>query len=119
MATAVELQVSSEGPRVIFFGDDDAGTSSSTGLGVSSSTVIQSPFDQDASEHLVAGFWVLKDLTSLEEAVGWARKCSGFGKGAVLEVMRVLETDDVDDASVETKELRAREEELREKAAAS
>jgi len=119
MAAAEGLQASSKGARVIFSGHDDDGMSSSTGVGVSTSTVVQGPFDQDAPEHLVAGFWVLKSLRSLEEAVGWARKCPGFGKGAVLEVRRVFEAEDVDDGSVEAEELRAREAELREKAAAN
>ncbi|MCJ1365177.1 hypothetical protein MMC16_004297 [Acarospora aff. strigata] len=112
------LQPSSRGARVVFSGDDGsssrAGTEERTG---SSTTVVHGPFDQDAPDRLVAGFWLLKNLCSLDEAVGLVRRCPSMGEEMTVEVRPVHECEDFDDGSVEAGRLREREEELRQKVA--
>jgi hypothetical protein len=62
-------------------------------------------------EQIVSGFW-LWQVGSLDEAVGWARRCPVVSDGSFeLELRPVFEADDFGEAF--TPEARAREEQLR------
>ena len=91
------LHPSSRGRRVIFEG---------TGQ-----TIVDGPFD--ATEELVAGFW-LWQVKDMEEAIVWARRCPNpmVGRG-VLEIRPLFEMADFGDAM--TPELADQEERLRRK----
>ena len=90
------LHPSSRGVRVHF---DDSGT-----------RVVDGPFTE--AKELVAGFW-LWQVSSLEEAVEWARRCPNprGGGESQLEIRPVLEADDFGEAL--TPELREQEDRLR------
>jgi hypothetical protein len=101
MLAAEGLQDSAKGVRVEF---TDAET-----------RVVDGPFTE--VKELVAGFW-LWQVSSMEEAVEWARRCpnpSGGG-AAQLEIRPVFEADDFGEAL--TPELREQEERLRAQSAA-
>jgi hypothetical protein len=99
MLAAEGLQSSAQGVRVRFGG----------GL----STVIDGPFTE--TKELIAGFW-LWQVRSLEEAVEWIRR-SPFRKGnEEIEIRRVFEAEDFGENLAP--EVRAREQELRQRAAA-
>jgi len=89
------LHPSSKGVRVRFSGSDR--------------TVIDGPFAE--TKELVAGFW-LWQVKSLDEAIGWAKRCPNPMKGeSELEIRQVFEAEDFGEEF--TPELRAREEKLR------
>jgi len=54
------------------------------------------------AEDLVAGFWIIQ-VKDLEEALGWVKKCPIRDEGGVIEVRRVVETDDFETATEEIK----------------
>lgn len=90
------LRPSADGAKVIFEG----GTTS----------VVDGPFTE--AKEIVAGYWIWQ-VSSIEEAVEWARRCptdAGLGRRQVLEVRPIYEADDFGDAF--TPELRAQEERL-------
>lgn len=95
------LQPSSKGARVKFLG--------------SKRTVIDGPFAE--TKELIAGFWIWQ-VKSLEEAIEWAKRCPNpFENGeSVLEIRQVFEADDFGEEF--TPEMREKERQLREKAAA-
>jgi hypothetical protein len=89
------LQPTSRGARVRFSG----GTT----------TVIDGPFAE--TKELVAGFW-LWQVTSLDEAIEWARRCPDpMPGGGELEIRPVMEPDDFGESL--TPELREQEARLR------
>src|SRR5512138_960270 len=89
------LQPSSKGARVRFSGGKR--------------TVIDGPFAE--TRELVAGFWLWK-CDSLEEAIGWAKRCPNpHNEDCHIEVRQVFEAEDFGQAF--TPELRAQEERLR------
>jgi hypothetical protein len=90
------LHPSSKGKRVAFSGGKK--------------TVIDGPFAE--TKELIAGFW-LWQVTSIEEAVEWVRRCPDPmpGEDAVIEIRPVFEADDF--GKEFTPELRAQEERLR------
>lgn len=94
------LKPSAEGARVRFSGSER--------------TVIDGPFTE--TKELVAGFW-LWQVSSLEEAIEWARRIPNpTGEESEVEIRPVFEADDFGDEF--TRELRAREERLRERTTA-
>lgn len=89
------LHSSSKGARVRFSGGKR--------------TVIDGPFAE--TRELVAGFWLWK-CDSLEEAIGWAKRCPNpHNEDCHIEVRQVFEAEDFGQAF--TPELRAQEERLR------
>ncbi len=78
-------------------------------------TVIDGPFSE--TKELVAGFW-LWQVSSMEEAVEWARRCPNPmpGTEAELEIRPVFEADDFGEEF--TPELREQEDRLRAEVAA-
>jgi hypothetical protein len=89
------LHPSSKGVRVRFSG--------------SATRVVDGPFTE--VKELVAGFWLLQ-MSSMEEAVEWARRCPNPAGGeSELEIRPVLEADDLGEAL--TPGLREQEERLR------
>lgn len=76
-------------------------------------TVTEGPFA--ATEELVAGFWLWR-VPSMAEAVAWARRCPNpMPDGGELEIRPVFEAEDFGDEF--TPELRAQEEQLRDRVA--
>lgn len=73
-------------------------------------TVVDGPFTE--TKELIAGFW-LWQVTSMEEALAWARRCPDPmpGEDAELEIRPVFEADDF--GAEFTPELRAQEDRLR------
>lgn len=96
LLAAKGLQPSSTGARITFSGENR--------------TVIRGPFPD--AKQLVAGFW-LWECQSLEEAIGWARRCPDPmpGQESQIEVRQLFESDDFGDQF--TPELREKEERLR------
>jgi len=91
------LQPSSKGKRVRFSG---AGR-----------TIIDGPFAE--TKELVAGFWIWQ-VTSMDEAVEWVRRCPNPMPGeSEIEIRQVFEAEDFGEAL--TPELRAQEDRLRAK----
>jgi hypothetical protein len=89
------LHPSSKGFRVRFSG--------------SATRVVDGPLSE--VKELVAGFW-LWQVSSMEEAVEWARRCPNPAAGeSELEIRPVFEADDFGEAL--TPELRQQEERLR------
>jgi hypothetical protein len=90
------LHPSAKGKRVRFSGEKTA--------------VIDGPFP--ATNDLVAGFW-LWQVSSMEEAVAWARRMPNPGDGldTEVEIRPVMEADDF--GAELTPELREQEERLR------
>ena len=72
-------------------------------------TVIDGPFAE--TRELVAGYWMWK-CDSLEEAIGWAKRCPNPHKeDCEIEIRQVFEAEDFGEAF--TPELREQEERLR------
>ena len=73
-------------------------------------TVVDGPFAE--TKELVAGFWIWK-VSSLDEAVSWARRCPDPmpGEDSELEIRPVFEAEDF--GAEFTPELRAQEDRLR------
>jgi hypothetical protein len=89
------LHPSSKGARVRFSGK--------------SRTVVDGPFAE--TKELVAGFW-LWQVSSMEEAIEWVRRCPNPMPGdSEIEIRRVFEAEDFGDAF--TPELREQEDQLR------
>jgi hypothetical protein len=93
------LHPSSKGARIRFSGGK--------------TTVVDGPFTE--SKELIAGYWLIQ-VKSKEEAIAWMRRAP-FGEGTQLEIRQVHEAEDFA-ASDPTGEHRAKEQELREIAAA-
>jgi hypothetical protein len=92
------LHPSSKGARVVFEGG--------------STTVVDGPFTE--SKEIIAGYWVW-EVSSLEEAVEWAKRCPSdpqFGARQVLEVRPIFAAEDF--GAEYTEELRARDARLTE-----
>ena len=72
--------------------------------------VVDGPFAE--TKELVAGFWIWQ-VTSMEEAVEWVRRCPDPmpGEESEIEIRPIFEAEDFGDAF--TPELRAQEERLR------
>lgn len=95
------LHPSSKGARVTFDGEKR--------------TVTEGPFTE--TKELVAGFW-LWQVSSMEEAIEWARRCPNPMPGVSdLEIRPVFEAEDFGEAF--TPELREQEERVRTRAAES
>jgi len=93
------LQPSSKGARVRFSG--------------AKRSVIDGPFAE--TKELVAGFWIWK-VKSLQEAIGWVKKCPNPMPGeSEIEIRQIFEAEDFGDNF--PPEARAAEERLRKKAA--
>lgn len=90
------LKPSVHGKRIRFAGDQR--------------TVIDGPFAE--TKELIAGYWMWQ-VTSLDEAVEWARRCPSPmpGEESELEIRPVYEMDDFGEAA--TPEARERDERLR------
>ncbi|MBX3653078.1 MAG: YciI family protein [Ramlibacter sp.] len=89
------LHPSSRGARVRFSGQERH--------------VIDGPFAE--TKELVAGFWMWQ-CASLEEAIGWVKRCPNPMLGeSEIEIRQVFEADDFGEAF--TPELREQEERLR------
>ena len=94
------LHPSSKGKRVRFSG--------------SQRTVIDGPFTE--TKELIAGFW-LWQVKSIEEAVEWVRRCPNpTGDDSEIEIRPLFEVEDFGPEL--TPELRAKEEQLRNKPSA-
>ena len=90
------LHPSSRGKRVAFSGSKRA--------------VIDGPFSE--TKELVAGFWIWQ-VSSLEEAVEWVKRCPNPHPGeSTIEIRPLFEMEDFGDAL--TPELREQEQRLRE-----
>jgi hypothetical protein len=86
------LHPSSKGVRVRFAGK--------------SRTVVDGPFAE--TKELVAGFW-LWQVSSMEEAIEWVRRCPNPMPGdSEIEIRQIFEAEDFGDAL--TPEMRAQEE---------
>jgi len=89
------LHPSSKGARVRFSGK--------------TRTVVDGPFAE--TKELIAGFW-LWQVSSMDEAIEWARRCPNPMPGdSELEIRRVFEAEDFGESF--TPELREQEEQLR------
>ena len=89
------LHPSSRGARVRFSGK--------------TRTVVDGPFAE--TKELVAGFW-LWQVSSMEEAIEWVRRCPNPMPGdSEIEIRRVFEAEDFGESF--TPELREQEEQLR------
>jgi hypothetical protein len=76
--------------------------------------VTHGPFAETGQ--LVAGFWLIQ-AKSLEEAIGWAKRCPNPMAGeSEIEIRQVFEAEDFGDAL--TPELRQQEDDLRARSAA-
>jgi hypothetical protein len=73
-------------------------------------TVVDGPFAE--TKELIAGYWIWQ-VKSMEEAVGWARRCPDPmpGEDAELEIRPIFEAEDF--GAEFTPELRAQEERRR------
>lgn len=92
------LKPSAEGARVVFEG----GTTS----------VVDGPFTE--SKELIAGYWIW-EVTSLEEAVEWVKRCPSdpkYGATQIIEVRPIFEMEDFGEEY--TPELRERDERMSE-----
>ncbi len=79
-------------------------------------TLVDGPFAE--TKELIAGYWIW-EVKSREEAIAWAKRCpnvAGAGKRGEIEVRQIFDAADFGDAL--TPELRAKEEALRQQAAA-
>jgi len=94
------LRPSNTGKRIRFQGDKR--------------TVIDGPFAE--TKELIAGFWVWQ-VRSMEEAVEWAKRCPNPMEGtSEIEIRPFFEAEDF--GAEFTPELRAKEQRLRQEAAA-
>lgn len=92
------LRPSKEGAKVVFENGDVS--------------VVDGPFTE--AKEIIGGYWVW-EVSTLEEAVQWAKKCPSdpnFGSRQVLEIRPFFEADDFGPEF--TPELREREERLAE-----
>lgn len=88
------LLPSAQGARVVFEGG--------------ATTVVDGPFAE--AKELIAGYWVW-EVSSLEEAVEWAKRCPAGGDlRSTLEIRRIASVEDFGDAY--TPEVAAQEEKL-------
>ncbi len=72
-------------------------------------TVTDGPFTE--TKELIAGYWIWK-CKSMEEAVGWVKKCPNPMNGeSEIEIRQVFDAEDFGEAF--TPELREKEEKLR------
>jgi hypothetical protein len=96
------LQPSSKGARIRFSADDKR-------------SVVDGPFAE--TKELVAGFWIWK-LDSQEEAIAWAKRCPSPmpGEECEIEIRKFMEADDF--GAGLTPELREKEAQMRQQAAA-
>lgn len=94
------LHPSSSGARVTLKGDER--------------TVVDGPFAE--TKELIGGFWIVQ-VDSLEDAIGWARKIPSDpgGDESCVEIRRVFEDEDFGEEL--TPELRAKEDEMRQRTA--
>lgn len=89
------LHPSSKGVRVRFSG--------------ANRTVLDGPFAK--TKELIAGFWIW-EVKSLEEAIGWVKRCPNPMPGdSEIEIRQIFEAEDF--GAEFTPELRAQEERLR------
>ena len=89
------LRPSSKGKRVKFEG--------------TKRTVVDGPFAE--TKELIAGFW-LWEVSSLEEAVEWVKRCPNpMESDSVIEIRQVFENEDF--GEILTPEVREREERIR------
>ena len=94
------LHPSSKGKRIRFSGDKR--------------TVIDGPFAE--TKELIAGYW-LWQVRSMEEAVEWVKRCPNpMESDSEIEIRQIFEAEDF--GAEFTPELRAKEERLRNEAAA-
>jgi hypothetical protein len=91
------LHASSAGARVTFH----APFGGSKGA---APTVLPGPFTP--ADSLVAGYWII-NVKDLDEALGWAKKCPLEEEGAVIEVRRIAEMDDIHFEGSVTEEMKA------------
>jgi hypothetical protein len=90
------LHPTSRGARVSFGGDGERG-------------VIDGPFAE--TKELIAGYWLMQ-VSSLEEAVEWMKRCPNpHDEPGEIEIRQVFETDDFGEEL--TPELRQQEERTR------
>ncbi len=92
------LKPTSEGARVVFEGGR--------------TSVVDGPFTE--SKEIIAGYW-LWQVSSIEEAVEWAKRCPSDPDGkmrSVLEIRPIFELEDFGDEY--TPDLRAKDEKLAE-----
>ena len=76
-------------------------------------TIVDGPFAE--TKELIAGFWIWK-VSSMEEAVEWAKRCPNPHVGdSELEIRQIFEAEDF--GAEFTPELRAQEERIRREAA--
>lgn len=95
------LHPSSKGARVKFSG--------------ANRTVVDGPFAE--SKELIAGFW-LWELSSLEEAIEWVKRCPNpHHEDSEIEIRQIFSAEDF--GAEFTPELREQEERLRERIAGS
>lgn len=95
------LHPSSKGARVKFSG--------------ANRTVVDGPFAE--SKELIAGFW-LWELSSLEEAIEWVKRCPNpHHEDSEIEIRQIFSAEDF--GAELTPELREQEERLRERIAGS
>ena len=94
------LQPSSKGARLKFSRDGKR-------------TLVDGPFAE--TKELIAGFWMWK-VKSRQEAIEWLQRCPApfTGQDCEIELLQVFEAEDF--GAEFTPELRAKEEQLREKA---
>lgn len=91
------LHPSSRGVRVHFDGSDR--------------TVVDGPFAE--TKELIAGFWIWQ-VSSMEEAVAWVKKCPNpMPEASIVEIRRIFEAADFGEAY--TPEVQEQEEGLRKK----
>ena len=77
-------------------------------------TVIDGPFAE--TKELIAGYWIWQ-VRSMDEAIEWVKRCPNPMPGeSEIEVRQIFEADDF--GAELTPELRAKEERLRQEAAA-
>jgi hypothetical protein len=90
------LKPSTEGARVVLEG----GTTS----------VVDGPFTE--SKEIIAGYWIWQ-VSSLEEAVEWAKRCPADAESGLRQVLEVRPLFELEDFGPEyTPELRERDEQL-------
>jgi hypothetical protein len=100
MLDGAGLKPTSAGAKVVF---EPGGT-----------CVVDGPFTE--AKEIIGGYWIWQ-VSSLEEAVEWARRCpiGTPGRGQFLEIRPYVEVDDFGDAY--TDEIRAREAKIAEEIA--
>ena len=92
------LQPTAKAARVVFSGGE--------------TSVVDGPFTE--SKEIVAGYWIWQ-VSSLEEAVEWARKCPSDPSAGLEEVLEIRPIFELEDFGAEyTPEQRAKDERLAE-----